>query len=231
MIKSQDKVLLLMKKNPWTDLAKTHFESIFENLIIIEASERGTPELISRWIENCDVPELDWIISFVCQWVIPPYILKLAKKGAINFHPGPPEYPGTGCYNFAIFNEAKEYGVTCHYMIETVDNGPIIKVVRFPMPMNIDVLGLKHLTMGYLLSLLYDIVGIIWADRKFILNSEKWTRKAYTRKDFQEFCNLSDHINDPRRDLERKLRATYFPKAPDGPYIDVYGRKWRLVPE
>jgi len=240
MKKSQDKVLLLMKKNPWTDLAKIHMENCFENLIIAEASERKPPELISRWIESDDFPELDWIISFVCQWVIPPQVLSRAKKGAINFHPGPPEYPGTGCYNFAIFNGAKEYGVTCHFMTKTVDAGPIIKTVNFEMPMNIDVLGLKHLTMGYLLSLFYDITGQIWANRNLSINCVKWARKAYTRKDFQELCKIKEsdlycdwygHIDwEDLGVLERKLRATYFPDAPDGPFIDINGKKWRLTP-
>ena len=239
MIKSQDKVLLLMKKNPWTDLAKAHFENLFENLTIIEASERNIPDIILRWKEFDDYPDIDWIISFVCQWVIPPEILKLAKKGAINFHPGPPEYPGTGCYNFAILNGAKEYGVTCHKMVESVDVGPIIKVVRFPMPMNIDVLSLKHLTMGYLLSLLYDIVGQIWLDKYLLINGEKWTRKAYTRKDLLWLCDLTSYLIDENlnnsgiseKGLEKVLRATYFPEAPDGPFIEVNGRKWRLSPE
>ena len=235
MIKSQDKVLLLMKKNAWTDMALTYFKTIFEHLTVIEASERETPELISRWRQFDDYPDLDWIISFVCQWVIPPEILKLAKKGAINFHPGPPEYPGTGCYNFAIFNGTEEYGVTCHYMIESVDAGPIIRVHRFKIPPYINVIGLKSITMAHLMGLLYEIVGIIWAERHFILNGEKWSRKAYTRKDFQELCEiklpLTYHTNFTPDSLENRLRATYFPNAPDGPYIKVQGKKWRLIPE
>lgn len=235
MIKSQDKVLLLMKKNPWTDVAKRYFESVFEHLIIVEASKRETPELIARWKQFGDYPDIDWIISFVCQWVIPPELLKLAKKGAINFHPGPPEYPGTGCYNFAIFNGSKDYGVTCHKMVESVDAGPIIKVKRFNLPPNIDVLGLKQITMGYLMSLLYEVIGYIWADKYLVINGEKWTRKAFTRSDFQRLCDGNGFLNfynhtDKSDLMELWLRATHFPNAPDGPYLMVNNKKWRLVP-
>ena len=36
--------------------------------------------------------------------------LKKAKN-AINFHPAPPKYPGSGCYNFAIYNKDKKIGM------------------------------------------------------------------------------------------------------------------------
>ena len=51
----------------------------------------------------------------------------------INFHPGSPEYPGTGCTNFAIYNKEKEYGVTCHYMKTSVDSEILSQVKRFPI--------------------------------------------------------------------------------------------------
>ncbi len=59
---------------------------------------------IRRW-------EGDYIISFLSRWVVPEEILKHARKAAINFHPASPEYPGIGCNNFALYENAKEYGV------------------------------------------------------------------------------------------------------------------------
>src|SRR4051812_40062356 len=55
---------------------------------------------------------LDWqgdlIISYLSQWIIPGKVLEKASMAALNFHPGPPEYPGIGCTNFAIYDEADE---------------------------------------------------------------------------------------------------------------------------
>ena len=45
----------------------------------------------------------DYIVSFLSPWVISNSLLNRAKKASINFHPAPPEYPGIGCTNFAIY--------------------------------------------------------------------------------------------------------------------------------
>jgi methionyl-tRNA formyltransferase len=57
--------------------------------------------------------------------------LDRAKHAAFNFHPGSPDYPGIGCLNFELYEEAREYGVTCHHMVPKVDTGGIIAVKHF----------------------------------------------------------------------------------------------------
>src|SRR5258708_25780730 len=73
----------------------------------------------------------DYMVSYLSRWVIPDEVLKHAKKAAINFHPASPEYPGIGCTNFALYEDATQYGVTCHHMTARVDSGSIIAVRRF----------------------------------------------------------------------------------------------------
>ena len=51
----------------------------------------------------------------------------------INFHPGPPEHPGSCAANWALYNEDKSFGVTAHFMNGLVDNGLIFRVRRFPI--------------------------------------------------------------------------------------------------
>src|SRR4030095_109021 len=75
----------------------------------------------------------DLIISYLSQWIIPQLLLEKAAVAALNFHPGPPEYPGIGCTNFAIYDNVDEFGVTCHHMAARVDTGKIIAVKRFPV--------------------------------------------------------------------------------------------------
>ena len=73
----------------------------------------------------------DFIISFRNLMILPEEVLKKASIMALNFHPGPPEFPGSGCINFALYNEEESYGVTAHVMNEKVDNGKILEVRRF----------------------------------------------------------------------------------------------------
>ena len=35
------------------------------------------------------------------------FLIKRCKIAAINFHPGPPQYRGIGCINYALFEKAK----------------------------------------------------------------------------------------------------------------------------
>jgi len=73
----------------------------------------------------------DYIISYLNRWILPESLISNALGGAVNFHPAPPEYPGCGCANFALYHQVGMYGATCHYMKPKVDSGGIIKVNRF----------------------------------------------------------------------------------------------------
>ena len=91
---------------------------------------------VGRWGDAFPSAARDWsgdlIISYLSRWVVPADVLGAARVAAINLHPAPPEYPGIGCINFALYDEVTQYGVTCHHMAPTVDTGPIIAVRRFP---------------------------------------------------------------------------------------------------
>ena len=73
----------------------------------------------------------DILISYRSYYIFKKKELDLIKKIAINFHPGPPKYRGYGCANYAIYNQDKTYGVTCHIMNSKIDKGKIIDVNKF----------------------------------------------------------------------------------------------------
>jgi hypothetical protein len=97
----------------------------------------------------------------------------------------------------------------------------------FDLPKDIDVYGLKQITQTFLLSLFYKVMGEIKQGLKPKPNGKEWG-EYYSRQDFQEFCQITA-FNDEA--TERKLRATYYPNAPDGPYILMNDKKWRLIPD
>src|SRR4051794_39889942 len=91
--------------------------------IIFSSRTLKYPEELHSW-------EGDYIFSYLAQWIIPEKTLLGARRGALNWHPGPPEYPGIGCTNFAVYNQEKVFGMTCHQMLSKVDSGAIIEVRR-----------------------------------------------------------------------------------------------------
>ena len=73
----------------------------------------------------------DYIFCFRSFYILRKNILKRVNFAAINFHPGPPEYRGMGCVNYALYDEVKKYGCTAHIMGKHIDLGTIINVKRF----------------------------------------------------------------------------------------------------
>ena len=73
----------------------------------------------------------DYIFCFRSFYILKNNILKKVNNAAINFHPGPPEYRGTGCVNYALYKNSKFYGCTALLINEKVDNGKIIDIKKF----------------------------------------------------------------------------------------------------
>ena len=202
-INSNSSVLFLGKKND--EYCKRALEFVKRNCKNTEAylSAWGDPfpEDIGWW-------EGEYIISYLSRWVIPEHLIKRAKNAAINFHPASPEYPGIGCNNFALYENAKEYGVTCHYMKAKVDTGKIIAVKRFPVFVNDNVETLLLRTYDFQLVLFYEIIGKIINGENLPESSEKWSREPFMRKDFNKLHKIT--VDMDTEEVTRRVRATNY---------------------
>ncbi len=74
------------------------------------------------------------MIAVMSGVIVPTDVLAALDGPAYNFHPGPPEYPGSCVAGFAIYDGATSFGVTLHEMATKVDSGPIVDVQRFAVP-------------------------------------------------------------------------------------------------
>lgn len=84
--------------------------------------------------------------------IIPATMLNACRAGAVNFHPAPPDYPGSAANHLALYEEASMFGVTAHVMTPAVDTGPILDVQHFAIPSDIGHRSLDELTLQALLS-------------------------------------------------------------------------------
>jgi methionyl-tRNA formyltransferase len=165
----------------------------------------------------------DYLISYLCPWVIPASLLNNLSKGAINFHPGPPQYPGSGCTNFAIYHEVEEYGATCHYMAEQVDSGSIIAVRRFPVFPEDSVYSVTQHCYAFMLSLFIEIMSLIKKGTNLPTSDEQWSRKAYRLKDFHALRKVTPEMDE--KEIRRRIRAATYPGY-EGAYLEVAGAKF-----
>lgn len=183
-----------------SDFVKLHFPG---SKIIFSKRTEPFPEELLQW-------EGDIIISYLAQWIIPAALLQKAKFAAINLHPGPPEYPGIGCTNFAMYNNEKEFGITCHHMQARVDSGKIIGVRRFPILDNDTVYSITQRCYNEILHLFYELMTGLIAQGQFPESNETWKRKPYTRKQLNALCELTEDLDD--NEIARRVKATTYGK-------------------
>tara|TARA_Y100000816_G_C26018962_1_gene533025 strand:- start:290 stop:946 length:657 start_codon:yes stop_codon:yes gene_type:complete len=170
----------------------------------------------------------DILISYSSPWIIPKKVLIKTRKWNINFHPGPPEYPGIGCFNFALYHKAKIFGSTAHIMNSKVDTGQIIGVNRFPINKHETVETLSKKTYESQLGLYKEIFHFIINNNDLPLSKEVWKRKPYKRSELEELARIDSSMN--QNQVNEIIRATYFPGKP-APYIELHGHKFEFNPE
>jgi methionyl-tRNA formyltransferase len=205
-------ILLLSKTNDTCRAAQRFLRARAADCVIAEGERTDAPpDVVASWSG-------DYLVSFLGPWVVPVNLLARARRAAINFHPGPPEYPGIGCYNFALYDEVTEYGVTCHEMAARVDSGPIVRTVRFPIRHDDSVASLKDRSLAHMLTLFEDVVDGLVAGGALPRSGEQWTRRPYTRTELNELCRLVPGMS--QREIDRRVRATTFPGSP-GAYFDL----------
>lgn len=172
----------------------------------------------------------DNIFCFRSKYILKQSDIKKSKFPPINFHPGPPEYRGFGCANYALYNNSTNYGVTAHIIDEKIDNGQIISVKRFKVAKNENLETLISKTHHNLFLMSKKLIGYLLIEPQIISKlikenkEEKWSKIIKKKDDLDKFYEIS--LNLSKKDLEKKLRATVYKKFK--PYIYFHSKKFNL---
>lgn len=168
----------------------------------------------------------DIIISYLSRWKIPKVLLDKTPL-CINFHPGSNEYPGIGCLNFALYNEASTYGVFCNHISEKIDEGKIISVDTFPILPTDNVKSLTEKTYAYQMVKFYRIIDFIIDGDELPVSSLEWKRRPYKCSEFEKLKIITHGKNE--KEITRRIRATSYgqfqPKIVLGNHIFNYKPK------
>ncbi|MDC3408520.1 formyltransferase family protein [Burkholderiales bacterium] len=196
------------------------------DVTFVKSRNRGEklPEDIYWW-------EGEYILCFRSLFVLPIRLIDKASIAAINFHPAPPEYSGSGCINFALYDEVSEYGVTCHVMNELVDNGKILEVRRFPVTPFDDLPTVLTRTHSELFNLCSDFISGMYSGGENFLKekidaseAEVWKGNARLLKELDALQKIDTKVSE--KELKRIIRATYIEGYP--PRIELHGFTFRL---
>lgn len=203
MINAGSKVLFIGKAdNFYSSVAAEFIRQHFKQATIV-FSDRAQPfpEKLKQW-------KGDLLVSYLAQWIIPGELIAGAKEAAINFHPGPPEYPGIGCTNFAVYNNETSFGITCHHMVERVDSGSIIAIRRFPLLESDTVYSITQHCYVEILHLFFQLMTALLGGEELPSSTERWKRKPFRRKELDELCQLRENMS--KEEIERRIKATTY---------------------
>lgn len=209
-------VLFLSKKDKWSEQAGKLAQGIFGKNLIWEKGSVGSSAPASFYL-----PSYRAVLSFLSPWIVPAEVL---SKSAIslNFHPGSCNYPGIGCYNFALYENAKKFGPVCHHMLPKVDTGKVIAETLFPVAPEDTVESLKLKTMQHMFAMCQDILPKVAANQQLPVCEHQWTREPFTRRQLNALCEITPDMDE--KEERRRILATTYPGYP-GPYKLINGIK------
>ena len=174
--------------------------------------------------------KIDYIFCFRSYFILKHTELIKTKKAAINFHPGPPEFRGVGCVNYAIYKSSKYYGCTAHIMNPIVDSGAIIGIKRFKIKKRDTVEKVLHKTHKNLFYLAKKTLSLLEKNEKnliFLINKYKnieWSKKLYKKKDLDKLYEIKKNVN--KKTFEKILQSTNTKQFK--PYIKIHKKKFFL---
>jgi methionyl-tRNA formyltransferase len=166
------------------------------------------------------------LIAFVTPVIVPSRILRTLGFGAINFHPGPPHYPGWVPAHFAVYDRATTFGATVHVMIEQVDAGPIVAVELFPIPPNTSPVALEAMAFSQLAHLFWRLAKTLATQREPMQELPiQWSGRKSTRSMYAAMCDIPLDIS--KDELDRRIEVFGTGHFGIFPTIRIYGRQFR----
>lgn len=147
-------------------------------------------------------------------------------RGIVNFHPAPlPGYKGVGGYNLAVLNSLSEWACTAHYVDASIDTGPIIDDIAFPVdPETATAQSLERQSQDVLEDLFVRVVERLVTTGQKLETRPNGAGLYLSRPELESLKK----VDLERDDVDRKIRAFWFPPY-DGAYVEVNGQRYTLV--
>jgi methionyl-tRNA formyltransferase len=193
-----------------------------EQRLDLVAERHGLPLVGEEEVYALD--ELDLAVSFLYWRRIREPLISGPRLGCLNFHPAPlPDMRGLGGYNVAILEARREWGVSAHFVDERFDTGDLVEVERFEIDPDAETaFSLDLKSQERLYGLFRRVIDVAVAGEE-LPRSPQGEGRYVSREELEELRRIG-----PGDDLERKLRAFWYPPHP-GATLEVDGRQLTVV--
>ena len=152
------------------------------------------------------------------------------KNDASRQPSAPPDYPGTGSCNWAVFEGQKYFGVTAHIMEEKIDSGKILECVRFPISEEIDAQQLWKIANDKNYELAKNFISGIhkngeeFIHKRLLNHTEKWSGNTRKISDLDKLQEIP--LDASKEEVNKIIKSVNFPGHP--PYVLIHGHKFDL---
>jgi methionyl-tRNA formyltransferase len=195
-----------------------------EQRVDVVAERHGLTLVSYEELSAAPPEDVDFVISFLFWKRIREPVLSLGHSGCLNFHPAPlPDIRGLGGYNVAVLDAMSEWGVSCHFVDAEFDTGDLVEVERFPIdPDTATALSVDIDSQEHMFGLFGRVMRRILAGEE-LPRTPQGPGRYVGREEFESLRRVR-----PGDDVERKLRAFWYPPYP-GAVIEVDGDDLTLV--
>jgi methionyl-tRNA formyltransferase len=169
------------------------------------------------------------LVAFVTMVIVPGEVLAAIGHGAFNFHPGPPDFPGWAPAHFALYAQARQFGVTFHVMKGLIDSGPILDADLFPVAPGTSVLALEKTAYAHLAAMFWRWASAL-ANQAAPLSPRvamQWGATKNSRRSYQLLCRIPVDIS--KEDLARRMSIFGDGHFGISPSINLHGFEFRAV--
>ena len=181
------------------------------------------------WLQSAGV---DVIVNVHSLYIVNERVLRAARIGAFNLHPGPlPQYAGLNTVSWAIYHGETSYGVTVHWMEPGIDTGDIACQAVFPLEEMDTPLRLTHKCVESGVPLVLSLLETAAADPRAIprIPQDLTQRRYFGRRAPQDgLLNWSR----PAAEIVNFVRAcdyAPFPSPWGHPATTIAGREVELI--
>lgn len=146
------------------------------------------------------------LIAFCTGQIVPGELLEASLAPAYNFHPGPPNYPGSCGAGFALYEHAERFGVTVHEMTPRVDEGAIVAVEWFNIPEAAEREALEAIAFKRLIAMFHRLAPHLACSTAPLPPVDvTWSGSKRTKAEAAALATITDDLEP--QEIERRRRA------------------------